>query len=154
MNWEPIDIAITQIGIREEGGKNDGIPADKYMQGQALEWCAGFVLWCYRHSDWDPLEDNNKEIWTLRSVRNMIDEFTADGTFFAKGEKEPQPNDLVFYSRPGGSGNHVGIVRSFDGVYIRAVEGNFQNQVYDRLTRLDSRKVKGFARPGPVNDKR
>jgi len=45
------DIYISQIGVREATGHNDGKDVEKYLRsvglGKGYAWCAAFVRWCY-----------------------------------------------------------------------------------------------------------
>jgi len=48
-----VDIANSQVGIKEEGGNNKGPHIVKYQQTTWLKpdawpWCAAFVCWCIR----------------------------------------------------------------------------------------------------------
>lgn len=47
-------IAHTQVGRREQGGKNTGPEVDAYLRAVGLPpghpWCAAFAVWCYQEA--------------------------------------------------------------------------------------------------------
>jgi hypothetical protein len=146
-----IDIAIREIGVREATGSNDGIPAERYMRGDALAWCAGFVLFCNEHADDDaPLARSTKEYYRLRSVSALMEEAKRRRWWFPRGEKTPEANDLVIFgevdSDVGVIGNHIGIVEKATASMVHTVEGNTSNMVARREYPLGSRSILGFVR--------
>jgi hypothetical protein len=153
-----LEIAQREIGIHEATGKNDGIPAKKYMRGDKLAWCAGFVLYCFDESDsvdvWDAgldgAEGDDSDYWKLRNVDTMEKFLKERGVWFG-WNLPPEPGDIIFFADRGGSdpsksGRHVGIVESFDGAAIVTVEGNLGNAVKRGLHDCDSPRITGFAR--------
>lgn len=149
-----IDVAVREIGVREATGNNDGIPAERYMRGDALAWCAGFVLFCNEHSDEDaPLARSLKEHYRLRSVSALMEEMKRRRWWFARGASEPASNDLVIFgevdSDVGVVGNHVGIVERATASMVHTVEGNTSNMVARREYPIGSRSILGFARIPP-----
>lgn len=46
-----IDTALSQVGVREATGHNDGVAVEKYLKvcglGKGYAWCAAFVSWIY-----------------------------------------------------------------------------------------------------------
>jgi len=152
-----IDVAITQLGVFETNGHNDGIPADRYMRGDKLAWCAGFVLWCYDVSDDPPVWDDDnkattddaKRYYALRKVSTML-EWAHTMRVFIEPRVLPARNDVILYgSRAGsdaGAGNHTGIVERIDGGRIHTVEGNLGDAVRRRSVSIDDRTILGFAR--------
>lgn len=152
-----IDVAISQLGVFEKSGKNDGIPAERYMRGDKLAWCAGFVLYCYDVSDdpdiWDDFDSSTRRdersYWRLRSVKAMV-EWAHTQKVFIEPSVVPAPNDVILYgSRSGsdaGPGKHCGIVEHADSETIRTVEGNLGNMVKRREINHGRRNVLGYAR--------
>lgn len=49
-----VTAAVSQLGIREQGGNNTGPEVDLYLASVGLEpgasWCAAFVYWCFRRA--------------------------------------------------------------------------------------------------------
>lgn len=148
-----IDVALSQLGIAEATGKNDGIPAERYMRGDKLAWCAGFVLWCNANSDDENLATSTKEHYAMRSVTSMIEHCKRKGIFLSSQDTTPQRNDIVFFgdtdSDVGVKGSHVGIVESFDPTTrkLTSIEGNYGNKVARVTQVIGKRKITGFARP-------
>jgi hypothetical protein len=147
-----IDVARSQLGIHEATGKNDGVPQERYMRGDALAWCAGFVLYCNANSDDENLAATTKEHYAMRSVAGFIAAAKAKGLFLPPTEV-PQENDVVFFgdtdSDVGVKGHHVGIVDAVDVARGRftTVEGNYSNKVASVNHRIGEKQVVGFARP-------
>lgn len=63
VNPTPVQVALTQVGIRESGGRNRGPEVDKYLRCVGLKpergayaWCAAFVCWsvaeAYQRDHW------------------------------------------------------------------------------------------------------
>src|SRR5688572_29521885 len=74
----PVEIAISQVGVFEATGKNDGVPADRYNHGEAKAWCAAFVAWCFEQAG-TPLPAN---IYKLASVEYMDRTMKNAGTWW------------------------------------------------------------------------
>lgn len=153
-----IDIARRELGIKEATGKNDGIPAQKYMKGEQLPWCAGFLLYCFDVADEDlAVWDSGKgagigpksDYWKLRSVQGMEDYMKDRGCWFG-WNITPQPNDIVFFATRGrsdpGRGRHVGIVEEIKGGNLYTIEGNTGNAVKRQPHKLNSSRITGYAR--------
>lgn len=49
-----IEIAVSQLGVHEQGGNNRGPEVDLYLAsvglGPGYSWCAAFVFWCFREA--------------------------------------------------------------------------------------------------------
>lgn len=151
-----IDVAISQLGVQEKTGHNDGIPAQRYMRGDELEWCAGFVLFCNANSDDRPLARNNKEHYRLRSVKQFILAMQERGWFLplpptAPKDVGPRTNDVIFFgnaqSDVGVTGHHVGLVEKVENGRVYTIEGNLSNQVMRASYQLDDPRIVGYARP-------
>lgn len=152
-----IDLAATQLGIKEETGHNDGIPADRYMRGDELAWCAGFVLWCYDESDDPDIPEAPSDYWKLRNVDTMEKDLKRRGLWIGPSVI-PAPNDLIFYRNRGssdsGSGRHVGIVERVSGGIAYTIEGNLGDEVRRSSEELDSDRITGYGRPARYAIKR
>ncbi len=139
-----VDKARSQLGIKEATGKNDGIPATRYMGGDTLPWCAGFVLWVYKESGL-PLPGN---WWKNRAVNALFKTMRESGM----ETKRPALGGLVFFHRDhsaAGPTGHVEIVVDIhkDGYGFTTVGGNVGNAVRKSYySRLDKR-IAGFADP-------
>lgn len=149
-----IDTAITQLGIAENSGHNDGVPAERYMRGDELAWCCGFVLYCNEHSD-DPLiAKNQSTYYKCRTVTGFIAYMRERGVFWPRSARAPQANDIIFFGKAfadvGVKGNHVGIVEFLEGGRVHTVEGNTSNKVARRSYLTSDGTILGYARPGPL----
>ena len=63
--------AKTQIGVREATGNNDGVPSERYSNGQKEPWCANFVSWCFRESG-NPLPGNQDAIGSCDTMAREL----------------------------------------------------------------------------------
>ena len=155
-----IDVAISQLGVHEETGDNDGIPAERYMRGDELAWCAGLLLFCFDESDnppiWDDFDPDTvndaRRYWKLRAVQSMEDWLKEVGLWFGWRMK-PQTNDIIFFASRGRSdaaagGRHVGIVESVSDTMVSTIEGNLGNEVKRAIHSLDDRRITGYGRVG------
>lgn len=130
------DVASTQVGVREATGANDGLPADRYMRGDKLPWCAGFLLWCNQQSEDPKLYSTTAEYYLMRAVSEFENMMRARQKWVAFNPKVlPQENNIIFFRNRGasdsGPGRHVGIILTVDSERerITTVEGNLGNAV-------------------------
>lgn len=139
-------VFLSQVGVREKTGKNDGPEVESYLKavglGKGYAWCAAFVKWCFDQTGikttitaWSPSAHNSKNIVYHKS------------SFF----KEPQSGDVFtiyypslkrightgfFYERVSekiyktveGNTNAAGS-REGDGVYIKYRSFNATNSI-------------------------
>lgn len=106
-----IDTALSQIGVRELSGKNDGVAVEKYLKvcglGKGYAWCAAFISWVYKV--------------------NKVTEFKtawAPGWFPKKRiTNNPLPGD-VFGIWINNRIGHVGLVYLWGDKVVRTIEGN------------------------------
>lgn len=161
----PIDVARTQVGIVEATGANDGVPADRYMRGDALAWCAGFVLWCHDVAA-RPVPGN---YWRLRSVA-ALEESMGELGYWLGPAVIPSSSDIVFFGDRTHSDldvrRHCGLVEHVvarsrfvvdskhdhggivvvDGFEVHTIEGNSGNAVSRRMYLHDDKRITGYAR--------
>lgn len=144
-----IDIAIRELGIREATGRNDGIPAKRYMRGDELAWCAGFGLFCNEESDDQDITPDDWSYYAQRSVKTMVKHFQKNGGFIA-ASFEPKRNDFIFFghtaSDVGIQGSHVGIVEFVKDGWVHTIEGNTSNMVARRKYKLTDKTIVGYGR--------
>jgi cell wall-associated NlpC family hydrolase len=142
-----VNIAISQLGVTESSGNNDGVPFDRYaLKGeQPLAWCARFVRWCFAQAG-HPLPGN---AYVIASVKNLHGELASRGAILPVGEK-PRRGDLILIrngdSDVGVRGNHIGIVERFDGKRVHSVDGNLGNKVARVARPIGDPKIWCFAR--------
>jgi len=142
-----IDIAETLLGITEKTGHNDGVPAELFMDGDKLPWCAGFVLHCFKRAWHDSIRGSR---WKLRNVKAMYKEMKRQEYFIGRNVL-PKRNDIIFFNNRGdsdaGKGWHVGIVEKTDGRRIFTIEGNLSNMVKRASHAVGDTSIVGYARP-------
>lgn len=148
---QTVDVMLSQLGVKEATGKNDGVPAERYMHGDELAWCAGIVLWSNAQSDDPKFARSAAEHFRMRRVQAFIDVMKERGAFLPR-TVTPQRNDCIFVdwdrdvSTPG---LHMGMVdsfREFHGV-VNAVEGNRGNAVEETSWLVHDERIIGYARP-------
>lgn len=140
-----MQIALGEVGVREASGNNDGVPAQRYSNGQEEPWCANFVAWAFEQAG-TPLPGNQE---SLGSTDYMADQMKAVGAYHAsKSGYEPQPGDIIFFGEAGDM-SHVGIVTGYDAATgtVTTVEGNSGNQVAQGSYNINDSYVQGFANP-------
>lgn len=115
------DVYLSQVGVKEATGNNDGPEVEKYLRstglGKGFAWCAAFVHWCLEEVDipntvnaWSPTAENkNNLVFKLRQFR-----------------EEPQAGDVVtFYYANLGRIGHTGFFnKKISDVTYESVEGN------------------------------
>ena len=160
-----LEIARTQLGVREASGKNDGAQIAQYFDGSTRltngkelptgwlpgwEWCAAFASWCgwrASGSGEQPPHGRRIAVWELvRDARQLgrFDEISAWG-------RGPRPGDLVVWRRSGdprieGQTGHVSRCISWDGVSLRTIGGNEENRVREADTSADLWRAVGVIR--------
>lgn len=152
-----VQIAISQLGVKEATGHNDGIPAKRYAAGRQESWCADFVVWVWAAAG-RPLEGNKHK---LPSVAYMMQEQIRVDAFWAScGPVDsvafPRPADIVFFDwridSDAGKGLHVELIERVEidvaavgGLWLHTIGGNVGDAVMRRRRNLHN--VLGFARP-------
>jgi hypothetical protein len=144
-----VDIARTQLGVSEKTGKNDGIPAQRYMRGDALAWCAGFALWCIHQSDSRWRHAFEAQHYKCRRVSGFVDVARENGVLRLREGYDPQPGDVIFFTNAtsdvGIAGNHCGVVEDVGEGRVRTIEGNTSNRVARRDYAVDDKRILGYA---------
>lgn len=109
-----IDSALSQVGVRELTGKNDGIAVEKYLKvcglGKGYAWCAAFISWNYKVCGVTTYKTAWAPSW-----------FPADKTTIHP--KTAQPGD-PFGLWIGGRIGHVGFVYKWSDKVVTTIEGN------------------------------
>lgn len=119
-----VHTAKTQIGVREDTGRNDGRVVDSYLAstglaGSRAPWCAAFIVWVgdtafgstlfnpYPRSAWSP-------------------SFLVKPTWDRQRRGKPlKPADVIgIWFNSMGRVAHVGLVERNDGDWIVTIEGN------------------------------
>jgi peptidoglycan hydrolase-like protein with peptidoglycan-binding domain len=135
-----LSAAISQIGVREASGNNDGVPSERYSNGREVPWCANFVSWSFRQAG-TPLPGNQVAIG---SCDEMMRNLRSAGQYQERGSGyTPKPGDVIFFGTPGDS-THVGIVERVENGRVYTVEGNTGNRVARRDYALNEARIMGY----------
>lgn len=127
-----VDVALSQVGVKEKTGHNDGIPFERYAlpKEQALAWCARFVRWCFAQLGL-ALPGNPYEIASVAALQLAL----VNAGAWMGPDVRPRRGDLVLFNERGLSdkdrfGHHVGLVdRMDDDGRLWTVEGNWGDRV-------------------------
>lgn len=139
-----LEVAKTQVGVREQGGANMGVQVNAYLKstglGPGYPWCAAFVNWCINKA----LTDRNwdKDIpWIRTASCGVINTWADDNNILFT---QPQVGD-VFLVYAGTRAHHTGFVSDLtaNGRFA-TIEGN---------TNIDgsSEGIGVFARSRPIS---
>ena len=141
-----LDKARSQLGVQEATGANDGIPAERYMQGDKLPWCAGFVLWVFRECGFQLPGNQFKD--------RAVVELEGNLSLLACEIELPEPGSIIFFRKghvSAGPSGHVGIVEAVNPVlgtddlfWVTTIEGNNSNRVKRARYRSDDQIIKGY----------
>jgi hypothetical protein len=142
-----LNIAETQIQVREATGHNDGKEVETYLRSVGLDkgysWCMAFVYYCYQQASSVIGVPN-----PLKKTGGVLDQWQASSR--EHRVVSPQGGDIFIMDFGGGAG-HTGIIQKVDGTTLFTVEGNTNAQnsregdgVYNRSRKLGT--IKGFLR--------
>lgn len=119
-----LEIAITQIGVREEGGANRGAQVERYLHAAGLppgqQWCCAFVIWCYQEA----ARAFQLEVPLLRTGKVARLWQRARGAW--RSEQPSIGAIMIHLANPSDadSPGHTGIVTGFNEHTVAVVEGN------------------------------
>lgn len=148
-------IAISQNGVRELTGKNDGEAVEIYLncvnlyKGQA--WCMAFVYWSFFRS-WYDIDEKYPQSIKLLETGSCIAQWkhAEENRLNVMPFDSPRYGDIFIIDLGKGTG-HTGIVTGVNDTHIFTIEGNTNTDgssngdgVYNR-TRLRS-KITGYIR--------
>lgn len=126
---DALAIALSQVGVKEEGGRNRGPQVEKYLAAVGLppghHWCAAFIVYCYleawrRHFNGGsipklPLRRTGKviQLWRYADA-GWKSNLPSVGAIYCHANNPKDPE----------SSGHCGIVTKIEGEMILGVEGN------------------------------
>jgi hypothetical protein len=135
-----VDVALTQVGVREQGGRNRGPEVDEYIRAVGLDptkgsypWCAAFVSWCVAQAA------NHNQIASGRAGPPALPIELSAGVFdmlrrnTRLKRERPQPGyafvlDYGVRENPDGSKHrpgHIGfVIQAMPNGTLETVEGN------------------------------
>lgn len=112
---------LSQVGVKEATGKNDGPRVELYLRSVDLApgapWCAAFISWCYTVNG----VDNPRSGWSPSYFPRAKTIYTRDGEIKAT----PQQGDVfgIYFSSMKRIA-HVGFIHQWDSRMVVTVEGN------------------------------
>lgn len=115
------EIYLSQVGVREATGRNDGPEVEMYLQhvgkNKGLAWCSAFVAWCLSEAEikhtvnaWSPTSENRRNF--IYRNKQFVE--------------EPEPGDVftIYYTKLKRIG-HTGFYhKNQNENIIVTVEGN------------------------------
>lgn len=132
-----VDVAIGEIGYREEGSNRTKYGAWMGMNGAA--WCHMFVSWCANQAG-----VSTSIVPKTASTTTGMQWFKNKGLFKYKGKYTPKRGDIVYFKT---GRSHVGIVEKVSGSTLHTVEGNTPDRVARRTYSLNNATITGYGVP-------
>lgn len=124
-----VDIALSQVGIQEKGGNNQGLEIRKYLEStwmppevieMGFPWCSAFVTWVCMQARVDlGLTHEDLDLYIGAKAYDWEDHAHKNGWGVFPEHVEANPGDLVTFDF-----SHIGIVIADDVETIETVEGN------------------------------
>jgi hypothetical protein len=119
-----LEIANTQVGVEEiPRGSNKGKDVEKYLKSIGLRggyaWCGAFTYWCVDNAS-KALKIANPLIKTGGVLKQWNERTELRETI-------PQSGDIFILDYGKGLG-HTGFVECVDGLNIRTIEGNTNDE--------------------------
>lgn len=121
LRFRALEIADTQLFVREKTGNNDGTDVESYLKavglGKGYAWCMAFVFWIFQKAS------------TELKIKNPVPKTAGVLDCYAKAKKlgyqvtEPQEGDQFIMDFGSGKG-HTGLVTEVKDKSIYTVEGN------------------------------
>lgn len=144
-----VRVALSQVGIREATGRNDGTQIRRYFEGctrtvggreLATGWATGWD-WCAAFASWVLHVAGVKWIGRRISVRELCEDARLAGRLETSPSYQPKPGDLWIGARGGGDPllggtGHVRVfVAAASASEYRGIGGNEANAVTDAVHR-------------------
>lgn len=125
-----IALALSQVGLVEATGHNDGKAIEPFTGGRQEPWCAHFHAWLWREvglpipGDVIPTKACANPLASVAFTQRVF----AEHGWILLGVSDIRPGDTVFYTSRGasdaGKGHHIGLCVSVSATHIVVVEGN------------------------------
>jgi cell wall-associated NlpC family hydrolase len=124
-----VKIALSQVGVREQGGNNKGEAIRKYLEStwmskedveKGFAWCSAFVTWVCKEAR-NELDLTYKELNLYIGAKawDWEDWGKEQGWLVLPETEHAEPGDIVTFDF-----SHVGIIIEDNGDTISTVEGN------------------------------
>ena len=137
---------MSEVGVREKTGNNDGQDVEKYLAscglGPGYAWCACFVNWVLIQNDIETPDE--APAWSPSW-------FPKEKTVYVRGKAEhylPQRGDVggLWYDNKKRIA-HVLLIDDYDGTYFITVEGNTSDHAALDASNRDGQGVYRKRRP-------
>lgn len=113
---------LTQVGVKEKTGKNDGAEVEKYLKsvglGKGYAWCQAFLYYGFSVAS-EVLGIKNP----MPKTAGVLDNWNKSKAFQVKKGAKPKAGDVFTMDFGKGQG-HAGMVIEVVGNYIHTIEGN------------------------------
>jgi len=117
-----VQVAESQVGVREQTGNNDGPEVEQYLRsvklGKGYAWCAAFVTWCHDQAG----IDNPQSAWCPDWFRYNVVYKKNKPTLQEFKAKPGQVFGLYFESKRRVA--HVGLITGESRFSYETIEGN------------------------------
>lgn len=132
-----VDIAISQIGYREQGKNRTKYGA--YTGTNGSSWCHAFISWCAHEAG-----VSTNIVPKTASTGYGMNWFKKKGRFKYKGKYTPKRGDIVYFKT---GRSHAGLVEKVKGSILHTVEGNTSDKVARRTYSLNDKTITGYGVP-------
>lgn len=117
-----IDLLLTQVGVKELTGKNDGVEVESYLKsvglGKGYAWCQAFLYWGF-----DNVAKTTNSTNPMPKTAGVLDNWNKSAKYQVSKNDKPQVGDVFVMDFGKGQG-HTGLIIAVEGDYIITVEGN------------------------------
>ena len=111
---------VSQIGVKEKTGNNDGLQVEMYLNSVGLSkgdpWCAAYVSWCFQQNKINNPKSGYSPYWFLSNVIYKRGK-TSEIVF-------PKASVFGIWFESKGRVAHVGFIDRDKGKEVVTVEGN------------------------------
>lgn len=116
-------VYLSQVGVREETGNNDGAQVAAYLRSTGLNegyaWCAAFVTWCHIEANINAIQSAWSPAWFADTSKIVYRKSWTNTNFTAK---QGQVFGLYFNDKKRVA--HVGFIDYEDHDNYFTIEGN------------------------------
>jgi hypothetical protein len=130
-----VEIAKSQVGVREQGGNNKGEDIRKYLDAtwfdenakqKGFPWCSAYVTWvCMEARKELSLTWRDLNLYVGGAANAWKAWANEEGWPIYSKNEEAKPGDLILFDfRQDGAADHIGVVIEDKDNFIVTVEGN------------------------------
>ena len=117
-----VELAITQLKVREKTGHNDGVEVERYLKSVDLRrgdaWCAAFISWLHIEKNIPNPESGYSPDWFRANVVYRRGEKRMTSFISKTGQV------IGLYIESKGRIGHVGMIESENRLHYNTIEGN------------------------------